>query len=172
MASFREHRARRANVVDEWNADCFLAQELARPHAVCPPMTKKILLFAMIGLTNTAVDVTVFFLLIGYVTSSLIAANLTAWVVAISSSYAMNSRTTFSVETGGKWNLKDYVGFVGGGIVAAVASTATLVVAAQLMPVWAAKLGSIAVSSAINFAIANFVVFRRNGDGANERRST
>ena len=135
-------------------------------------MTKKILLFAMIGLTNTAVDVTVFFLLIGYVTSSLIAANLTAWVVAISSSYAMNSRTTFSVETGGKWNLKDYVGFVGGGIVAAVASTATLVVAAQLMPVWAAKLGSIAVSSAINFAIANFVVFRRNGDGANERRST
>ena len=116
--------------------------------------------FALVGLVNTAVDATVFFLLLGFVTSSLVIANVTAWFVANTGSYVMNSFTTFSAETGGKLRLKDYAGFVGSGIVAVIATTTTLVIAAKFMPVLAAKGLSILVSFAVNFSITHFVVFR------------
>ena len=79
--------------------------------------------FAFVGLINTAVDATIFFLLLGFVTSSLIVANVGAWLIAVTGSYVMNSFTTFSAETGGKLRLKDYAGFVGSGVVAVIATT-------------------------------------------------
>lgn len=120
----------------------------------------KALSFALVGLINTAVDAVIFFLLLGTVTSSLIVANVGAWLIAVSGSYVMNSYTTFSAETGGKLRLKDYAGFVGSGIVAVIATTTTLVIAAKFMPVWAAKGLAILVSFAVNFSITHFVVFR------------
>ena len=120
----------------------------------------KALSFATVGVINTAVDAAVFFLLLAYATSSLIVANVGAWLIAVSGSYVMNSFTTFSAETGGKLRLKDYVGFVGSGLVAVIATTTTVVVAAQFMPVWAAKGLAILVSFAVNFSITHFVVFR------------
>src|ERR1044072_9919107 len=97
----------------------------------------KAMSFAAVGLINTAIDAAIFFLLLGFVTSSLVAANVTAWFVANVGSYVMNSFTTFSAETGGKLSLKHYAGFVGSGLVAVTASTITLVLAAKLVPVWA-----------------------------------
>src|SRR5437868_3525488 len=38
--------------------------------------------FALVGLINTAVDAALFFLLLGFATSSLVIANVTAWFVA------------------------------------------------------------------------------------------
>src|SRR5437016_8810229 len=116
--------------------------------------------FALVGLINTAVDAAVFFLLLGYVTSSLVIANVVAWFIANTGSYVMNSLTTFSDETGGKLRLKHYAGFVGSGLVAVTASTVTVVLAAQSMPVWAAKAIAILVSFAVNFTITHFVLFR------------
>src|ERR671931_429252 len=78
----------------------------------------KALSFATVGLINTAVDAVVFFLMLGFVTTSLIAANVTAWLIAVTGSYVMNSLTTFSAETGGRLRLKDYAGFAGSGLVA------------------------------------------------------
>ena len=118
--------------------------------------------FAFVGLINTAVDATIFFLLLGFATSSLIVANVGAWLIAVSGSYVMNSFTTFSAETGGKLRLKDYAGFVGSGLVAVIATTATVVIAAKFMPVWAAKAIAILVSFVVNFSITHFVVFRPN----------
>jgi putative flippase GtrA len=120
----------------------------------------KALSFATVGVINTAVDAALFFLLLGYATTSLVVANVGAWLVAVSGSYVMNSLTTFSAETGRKLRLKDYAGFVGSGIVAVVATTTTILVAAQFMPVWAAKGIAILVSFAVNFSITHFVVFR------------
>jgi putative flippase GtrA len=125
--------------------------------------------FAFVGLINTAVDATVFFLLLGFVTSSLVVANVGAWLVAVTGSYVMNSFTTFSAETGGKLRLKDYAGFVGSGIVAVIATTITVVVAAKFMPVWAAKGIAILVSFAVNFSITHFVVFRPKNERADVR---
>jgi putative flippase GtrA len=120
----------------------------------------KALSFALVGLINTAVDATIFFLLLGFATSSLIVANVGAWLIAVTGSYVMNSFTTFSAETGGKLRLKDYAGFVGSGVVAVIATTATVVFAAKLLPVWAAKAIAILVSFVVNFTITHLVVFR------------
>jgi putative flippase GtrA len=120
----------------------------------------KALSFATVGLINTAVDAAIFFLMLGFVTSSLILANVTGWLVAVTGSYVMNSLTTFSAETGGRLRLKDYAGFVGSGLVAVTATTLTVVAAANVMPVWAAKALAILVSFAVNFSITHFVVFR------------
>jgi putative flippase GtrA len=130
----------------------------------------KALSFATVGLVNTAVDAAVFFLMLGFVTSSLVAANVTAWLVAVTGSYVMNSFTTFSAETGGRLRLKDYAGFVGSGLVAVIATTTTVVIAANFMPVWAAKGVAILVSFAVNFSLTHFVVFRTRPDAAGEPR--
>ena len=129
----------------------------------------KALSFALVGLINTAVDAAIFFLLLAYVTPSLVVANVTAWFIANTGSYVMNSFTTFSAETGGRLRLKHYAGFVGSGIVAVTASTITVVIAAKFMPVWAAKGIAILVSFVVNFAITHFVVFRPRTDAAGDR---
>jgi len=126
----------------------------------------KALSFALVGLINTAVDATLFFLLLGFVTSSLVVANVGAWFIAVTGSYVMNSLTTFSTETGGRLRLKDYLGFVASGVVAVIATTATVVFAAKLMPVWAAKAIAIGVSFVVNFTITHFVVFRTKSERA------
>ena len=130
----------------------------------------KALSFATVGLINTAVDATVFFLMLGFVTSSLIVANVSAWLIAVTGSYVMNSFTTFSAETGGRLRLKDYAGFVGSGLVAVIATTTTVVLAANYLPVWAAKGVAILVSFVVNFSITHFVVFRARPDAAGEPR--
>jgi putative flippase GtrA len=120
----------------------------------------KAISFALVGLINTAVDAAIFFFMLGFVTSSLIVANVTAWFIANTGSYVMNSFTTFSAETGGRLSLKHYAGFVGSGLVAVTASTIAVVFAAKTMPVWTAKAIAIVVSFAVNFSITHFVVFR------------
>jgi putative flippase GtrA len=130
----------------------------------------KALSFALVGLVNTAVDAAIFFLLLAYVTPSLVVANVAAWFVANTGSYVMNSLTTFSAETDGKLRLKHYAGFVGSGLVAVTASTVTVVIAATFMPVWAAKAIAILVSFAVNFTITHFVVFRPRADAAGKPR--
>ena len=130
----------------------------------------KALSFATVGVINTAVDAAVFFLMLGFVTGSLVVANVTAWLIAVTGSYVMNSFTTFSAETGGRLRLRDYAGFVGSGLVAVVATTTTVVIAANFMPVWAAKGVAILVSFAVNFSITHFVVFRARPGAAGEPR--
>jgi len=126
----------------------------------------KALSFATVGLINTAVDATIFFLMLGFATTSLIVANVTAWLIAVTGSYVMNSFTTFSAETGGRLQLKHYAGFVGSGLIAVTATTTTIVLAANYIPVWAAKALAILVSFAVNFSLTHFVVFRARPDVA------
>jgi putative flippase GtrA len=130
----------------------------------------KALSFALVGLVNTAVDATVFFLMLAYVTPSLVVANVSAWLVAVTGSYVMNSFTTFAAETGRELRLKDYARFLGSGLAAVTATTITVVIAANFLPVWAAKAVAILVSFAVNFSITHFVVFRPKAAPADEAR--
>ena len=123
-------------------------------------MVRKAVSFAMVGAVNTVIDAGVFFLALHTVTDSLIAANLMAWFIAVTCSYVMNSFFTFAAESGRQLRLRDYLRFVATGIVGAVANTTVLVVAAQFLPVWAAKGLAIGVSFAVNFTLSHFVVFR------------
>jgi len=119
--------------------------------------------FALVGGLNTVLDTSIFFLLLAYVTSSIAAANVGAWLTVIVWSFVMNSFTTFSAETGAKPRLRHFPGFVGSGIMAVTASTIAIVLAAMVMPVWAAKALAILVSFTVNFSITHFLVFPAKG---------
>jgi len=118
--------------------------------------------FAMIGVVNTSVDFGVFLFAITFLTSSLVAANVLSWTVAVTGSYALNSLITFAAESGRRLRLRAYAGFVGSGLAGLIANTATLLIAARLLllPVVVAKLLAIGVSFLVNFSLARFVVFR------------
>lgn len=116
--------------------------------------------FAVIGVVNSLVDLSVFLLAYGLLAIPLVPANVLAWFVAVSGSYAMNSFITFSAESGGRLRWRDYGTFVASGIAGVIANTATLVFASYFMPVIAAKLIAIFVSFVVNFSLSHFVVFR------------
>jgi putative flippase GtrA len=123
----------------------------------------KALSFGTIGIVNTAVDASVFFLALWLLTSSLVVANVLSWLVAVSGSYVMNSFVTFAAESGRTLRLTDYGRFVTSGIVGMIANTTTLLVAATVMPVWGAKALAILASFLVNFSLSHFVVFRPRG---------
>jgi putative flippase GtrA len=124
-------------------------------------MVRKAISFALVGVVNTLVDAGIFFLALTYLTASLVAANVLAWSIAVSCSYVMNSFVTFAAESGRRLRFWDYGRFVGSSVLAMLASTATLLVAAQYLqlPVWAAKGLAIGVSFLVNFSMSHFVVF-------------
>src|SRR5689334_2035609 len=124
------------------------------------PMILKALSFGLVGVINTAVDAAVFFLALGYFTSSLIAANIMAWVIAVSNSYVLNSFTTFAAESGRRLLLRAYLMFLTAGLFGLVANTLTLITAALFLPVWAAKALAIGASFLVNFSLSHTVVFR------------
>jgi putative flippase GtrA len=144
---------------------------------------RKAVSFALIGVINVVVDTSVFLLTYSYLrshaaalrpldalaqwcacTSSatlvLITANVAAWMVAVSGSYAMNSFITFAAESGRRLRWLDYGTFVASGILGVIANTTALVVAAHFMPVLAAKGCAILTAFAVNFSMSHFVVFR------------
>jgi putative flippase GtrA len=117
--------------------------------------------FAMVGVVNTLIDLGVFLAAYSVFGLPLIAANVLAWLVAVSCSYVMNSFITFAHESGRKLNWRAYGTFVASGIAGVVANTMSLVIASYWMPVIAAKLLAIVASFLVNFSLSHFVVFRQ-----------
>lgn len=124
-------------------------------------MIRKAVSFALVGVINTIIDAGIFFLAIGYLAAPLVAANVLSWTVAASGSYIMNSFTTFAAESQRQLTLRAYGAFLASGIVGLIANTGALLIAAQLLPVWAAKGIAIGVSFLVNFTLSHFVVFRK-----------
>ena len=120
----------------------------------------KAISFAMVGVVNTAIDFSVFWSTVNFLWWPLVPANVLAWLVAVSFSYAMNSFVTFGPESGRVLRWRDYGTFAASGVAGMVASTATLFALSYVLPVLVAKLISIAVSFAVNFSLSHFVVFR------------
>ena len=120
----------------------------------------KAISFAMVGVVNTGIDFSVFWTTATYLHWPLVPANVLAWLVAVSFSYAMNSFITFGPESGRVLRWRDYATFVASGVAGMVSSTATLFALSYAMPVVGAKLISIAVCFAVNFSLSHFVVFK------------
>jgi putative flippase GtrA len=116
--------------------------------------------FAAVGVVNTLIDLTVFLTAYAVLGLALVPANLLAWLVAVSGSYAMNCFITFAPESGRKLRWRAYGAFVLSGIAGVIANTTTLVIAAYWIPVIAAKLLAIGASFVVNFSLSHFVVFR------------
>jgi putative flippase GtrA len=124
-------------------------------------MLMKATSFALVGVVNTAIDLAVFVFAYNVLHLSLIPANVMAWFVAVTFSYALNSTFTFAAESGRQLRWRDYGTFVASGVVGVVANTATLVLVSYVAPVWVAKALAIGVSFLVNFTMSHFVVFRK-----------
>jgi putative flippase GtrA len=122
----------------------------------------KAVVYALVGLVNTAIDYSVFLTAHVVLGLPLIAANALSWMVAVGNSYMLNSTITFAVETGRKLRWSAYLTFVASGIAGWLANTTALVVAVEvlLLPVWLAKLLAVMASFIVNFSLSHFVVFR------------
>jgi putative flippase GtrA len=148
----------------------------------------KAISFGLIGAVNTTVDYAVFLLARAALARSaaalgmfvwladscrcgnpktilLIIANVTAWLVAVTGSYIMNSSITFAAESRRKLRWRAYTTFIVSGIAGLIANTAALVFAAEilLLPILFAKAIAICASFIVNFLLAHFVVFHTRG---------
>ena len=119
-------------------------------------LLKQIFSFGLIGFVNAGVDTAVFFAALYFVTGNLIAANVCAWVVAVSCSYVLNSRFTFEKPL----RLNDYLFFATTQIGGLIANTTALVLTAPLVPLLVAKIIAIGFGFVVNFTLARFIVFR------------
>jgi putative flippase GtrA len=120
----------------------------------------KAISFAMVGVVNTAIDFSIFWTTANFLGWPLVPANVLAWLVGVSFSYAMNSFITFGPESGRTLRWRDYATFAASGVAGMVASTATLFALSYVLPVLVAKLISIVVSFVVNFSLSHFVVFK------------
>jgi putative flippase GtrA len=120
----------------------------------------KAISFALVGVVNTLIDFSVFWTTAKFLGWPLVPANVTAWLVAVTFSYVLNSFITFGPESGRVLRWRDYGTFAASGVAGMVASTATLFALSYVMPLLAAKLLSILVSFAVNFSLSHFIVFR------------
>lgn len=121
----------------------------------------KLVSFASIGVLNVAVDVAVFSVCYTLLHLPLVASNIVAWVVAVTGSYAMNSKITFGRETGRTFGWEHYFRFVASGILGVIVATTTLVALTHYTNVLVAKFVSIIAAFGVNFSMSHFFVFRR-----------
>ena len=117
---------------------------------------KQIVSFGLIGFVNAGVDTAVFFAAIRFLTDNLIVANVCAWIVAVSCSYALNSRFTFMKPL----RVQDYLFFAATQVGGLVANTTALVLTAPYVPLIVAKIIAIGFGFVVNFSLARFIVFR------------
>ena len=122
--------------------------------------------FGLIGVVNTVVDFSLFSL--GYYLLGLpiVAANMLSWAVAVSCSYLLNSRITFSIDSRRELSVRTYLAFLLAQVAGFAANTATVVIASHFMPVLLGKVLAIGASFMVNFSLSHFVVFRRPTAGA------
>jgi len=122
----------------------------------------KAVVYALVGVINTAIDYGLFLAAHAVLGLPLVAANTLSWMVAVSNSYMLNSTITFAAESGRKLRWLAYFTFVASGIAGWLANTAALVVGVEvlLLPVWLAKLFAVIASFIVNFSMSHFVVFR------------
>ena len=112
-------------------------------------------------MVNAAVDFAVFSFAYYYLGLPIVAANVMAWLVAVSGSYVMNSLTTFARESGRELRAKAYFTFMISQVAGLLANTTTVFVASYFMPVWLGKVLAIGASFLVNFSLSHFVVFRK-----------
>ena len=122
----------------------------------------KALVYALVGVVNTAVDYGLFLVAHTVLGLPLVVANALSWMIAVSNAYTLHSTITFAAESERKLRWPTYFTFVASGVAGWLANTAALVVAAEvlLLPVWLAKLFAVMASFIVNFSMSNFVVFR------------
>lgn len=115
--------------------------------------------FGVVGVINFGLDAVIFFLALATITDSLVVANILAWLVAVSSSYLLNTRFTFAAHAV-PFSVRGWAIFSFSQVGGLVANTAVVLIAAPYVPLIAAKVLAVLAGFAVNFVLARVVVFR------------
>lgn len=119
--------------------------------------------FAAVGVANSLIDFAVFTLAHLGLAVALVPANVAAYAVAATFSYAANSRWTFGGRAGARGR-HDFITFQLVNLVGLALATTVLVLLARHMPVLAAKLFAVAASFAWSFTVLDRLVWPRRGE--------
>lgn len=119
----------------------------------------KAIWFASIGLINATVDFVVFAVCFLQAGLGVVTSNVIAWMAAVTCSYVLNTTITFAAESGRVLRLRDFLTFAASQVAGLMANTATVLLAAYVVPVLVGKVIAIGVSFVINFSLSHLVVF-------------
>lgn len=129
-----------------------------------PSHPRRAAAFTAIGIVNTAIDIATFACLYQLAGFDVIAANLCAFLLAASNSYAMNRRITFADRHGRRGRAEGFARFLFVGALALGASTAIVYLLSLHMHPLVAKLIATGASTLIGYAGCWWFVFP-GGDG-------
>lgn len=126
---------------------------------MAPPtnLPSKAIRFAVVGLANSGIDFLVFVVLATAGFPALLA-NLLAWAVAVSFSFAVNSRWTFE-SAGTLRRERSFLRFaLSGAAISLGSSSLALVVLAPIIGLVPAKIVGIVVGAVVNFFAARWSI--------------
>ena len=116
-----------------------------------PRHRARIIRFAVVGVTNTAIDFALFALLYYVALLPLLAANAGAYGVAVVNSYLLNKYWTFGDTSRGRTAALRGLLFVGLNLIGLALASAVIWLLALVLHPLVAKAGSIAVTFAWNY---------------------
>lgn len=123
-------------------------------------LASKVVRFGAVGLLNTLVDLATFALLVALAVPAL-AANVGAWMVAVSFSYILNSRWTFErkTELGETRSILRFLGL--GALISLGVSSGAILALAPVIGLWPAKILGVVVAAVLNFIAARWSIENR-----------
>lgn len=118
-----------------------------------------LLRFIVVGGINTLVDIGTFFILFYGFDIGLVPANIIAFMVAVSNSYALNRYWSFAHLQSNKHSVIEYLQFVFVSILTLGLSTSILVYGQNHLPVGYLKFIAAGITPIFNYLLYRFLVF-------------
>ncbi len=119
------------------------------------PLSSKAVRFLAVGLVNTAIDFSIFALLLAVGLPAL-ASNALSWLVAVLFSYAANAQWSFERQRRHRDALPRFM--LSGAAISLVVSTLTVGLLSGLVGLWPAKIGGTILAAILNFVAARWSI--------------
>lgn len=129
------------------------------PAAAIPPRLLEAVLFAGVGALNTGIDILVFTALVTLTATPPLLASAVGYACGALNSYVVNGRLTFRRRDVRLASARRIAGFVLVNLLCLGFSLVVLALAAEAMPLLAAKLLSVVMTFALSFVLSRTLVY-------------
>ncbi|MBB5694562.1 GtrA family protein [Muricoccus pecuniae] len=129
------------------------------PVAAIPPRLLEAVLFAGVGALNTGIDILVFTALVTFTATPPLLASAVGYACGALNSYVVNGRLTFRRRDVRLASARRIAGFVLVNLLCLGFSLVVLALAAEAMPLLAAKLLSVVMTFALSFVLSRTLVY-------------